>query len=346
MWGTWRRLEADEGKKRPRRGVSLAGSEFGAERAGFSNAHPGICGRDYIYNSEATIAYFCALGLNLLRLPLRWERLQPRLGAELDATELERVRRTMAWAKAHGGQIILDIHNYGRYVIERNGRSKSCVIDEKIGDNVPVSRSDFADLWARLARSFRGESAVAAYALMNEPHDMGNSSWPTISQAAVSAIRRHDDGKLIIVPGDRWSNSFRFGDVNGPRAWIQDPANHIAYEAHCYFDADSSGQYVRDYSDELSHDAGLESRGAKRLLPFARWCQSNRVRGFLGEFGIPAREERWKTVLAQFLDELDRAEMDGCYWAAGEWWGSYPMSIQPGKVEDGLTPAARVLTRS
>jgi uncharacterized protein (TIGR03437 family) len=34
-------------------------------------------------------------------------------------------------------------------------------------------------------------------------------------------------------------------------------------------------------------------------------------------------------VLARFLAALDDAGMDGAYWAAGEWWGDYALSVQP-----------------
>jgi endoglucanase len=68
-----------EERRAARRGVSLCGAEFGAEKADFSNENPGVFGRDYTYNSERTTAYFCDHDLRLLRLPFRWERLQPRL---------------------------------------------------------------------------------------------------------------------------------------------------------------------------------------------------------------------------------------------------------------------------
>jgi uncharacterized protein (TIGR03437 family) len=35
------------------------------------------------------------------------------------------------------------------------------------------------------------------------------------------------------------------------------------------------------------------------------------------------------TVLDNFLTSLDSAGFDGTYWAAGEWWGTYPLSVQP-----------------
>jgi uncharacterized protein (TIGR03437 family) len=62
---------------------------------------------------------------------------------------------------------------------------------------------------------------------------------------------------------------------------------------------------------------------------FLDWCRANNVRGELGEFGIPDTDPRWFTVMENFLHAIDAAGVDATYWAAGEWWGSYPLSVQP-----------------
>ena len=64
------------------RGINLAGAEFG------ENNLPGMLGRDYTFNSETTYRYFGAKNLNLVRLMLRWERLQPVLRGPLDQSYL------------------------------------------------------------------------------------------------------------------------------------------------------------------------------------------------------------------------------------------------------------------
>ena len=260
------------GGARPRRGVSLAGAEFGSEKAGFSDQNPGTLGRDYTYNSEETVGYFCSQGLRLMRLPLRWERIQPRLG-EARAGRASPNRDRCGVARKHGGQVILDVHNYGRYVVLRDGKPASCVIDQQLGGEVPVSREHFTDLWRRLSQAFADEPAVYAYGLMNEPHDMGASSWKTISQSAVDAIRGRGDRKRILVAGDGWSSAPRFAEFNGNRAWINDVERNIAYEAHCYFDEDGSGHYASGYEAELARSKAGKPRGRApsavcALVPF------------------------------------------------------------------------------
>src|SRR6266851_4902986 len=305
------------------RGINLAGAEFG------ENNLPGTLGHDYTFNSETTYRYFGAKNLNLVRLMLRWERLQPVLRGPLDPNYLAGAKNDVALAKAHGDKVILDIHNYGRYKLTENGVLNTYTLDNNYGGVVKVAGADLADLWIRLSNEFRDEATVYAYDLMNEPHDMGNASWKAISQAALMAIRTNGDRKLIMVPGDAWSSAQQWPLVHGPTSWINDPASNFAYEAHQYFDRDNSGTYARTYDEELALNPTLAVVGPKRVTNFVNWLKTNNVRGYLGEYGIPNTDARWMTVLDNFLVTLDAAGLDGSYWAAGEWWGAYPLSVQP-----------------
>jgi endoglucanase len=309
--------------------VNLSGAEFGTGRD-FCNDNPGQFGRAYTYNSEQSVGYFAQHGIPLIRLPFRWERIQPRLGMPLEPAELERIRLFLRWAQRHGATVILDPHNYGRYRLRHAGQIVDAVIDQEIGGSTPVTRQHFADVWTRLSAAFGSDPAVAAYGLMNEPHDMGRSDWKAIAQAAVDAIRRRGDRRLILVPGDSYSNSERWAKVNGESAWINDPAGSVAYEAHCYFDSNYSGTYRMSYDAELKRDPTLEDRGRRRIVPFLAWCSRNRVQGFVGEFGVPGADLRWLKVLIGFPRAIDQAGIEGCWWAAGEWWpANYPLLLQP-----------------
>jgi endoglucanase len=305
------------------RGINLAGAEFG------ENNLPGTLGRDYTFNSETTYRYFGAKNLNLVRMMLRWERLQPVLRGPLDTNYLTGVKNNVAWAKTHGDKVILDIHNYGRFKLTENGLLNTYTLDNVYGGVVKVAGTDLADLWIRLSNEFRDEPAVYAYDLMNEPHDMGSANWKAISQAALMAIRSNGDPKLIMVPGDAWSSAEQWPTVHGPSGWIIDPANNFAYEAHQYFDRDGSGNYALTYDRELILNPNLSDIGPKRVANFVNWVKANNVRGYLGEYGVPDSDARWMTVLDRFLMAIDAAALDGTYWAGGEWWGAYPLSVQP-----------------
>lgn len=328
-----------------RGGVSLAGAEFGVESPTFSNANPGTYAQDYIYPNRQTIEYFARRGLGILRIPFRWERLQPELGQPLNRVELARIRQVVAWAGQSGAVVVLDTHNYGRYRLLLRGRPRTVVIDERIDGVAPVSSSLFADYWRRIGEAFAGDETVLGFGLMNEPHDMGRSDWKAISQQAVDAIRTVDRQTCVIVGGGGWSSAQRFPENNGPRAWIADPADRVLYEAHCYFDSDGSGKYRRSYADELRDDPQLPQRGVQRFGVFLDWCRRNGVTGFLGEFGIPGHSAGWREVLNKALASLQTTDTLACYWAAGQWWHDYPLSVQPRDDMRQPAPQLEVLRR-
>lgn len=202
------------------------------------------------------------------------------LGGPLDATNLNALKRNIAWAKTNGAKVIIDPDNHGRYKINEGGVLKEYLIDECYDGAVKVSSANSQNLWVRLSNEFKYEAAVYAYDLMNEPHDTGKADWKAISQAALTAIRNNGDNKLIMVPGDAWSAANRWPSVHGPTTWTSDPANNFMCEAHQYFDSDNSGTYKRTYDQELAGYTNLATLDQTRVAQFVDWCNSNGVRGY------------------------------------------------------------------
>ncbi|SMP66948.1 endoglucanase [Neorhodopirellula lusitana] len=319
-------------------GVSIAGAEFGCEANDFCNQNPGRVNHQYIYPGRSTIEPLAERGLRLMRIPVRWERLQPRLGEELDADQMRRLDETIQAVSDSGGLAIIDLHNYGRYRTVGPSGIVELIIDQKVDNTVLVSRHHLADFWRRIALRYNGNANVLAYALMNEPHDMGQSKWQEISQESVDSIRTVDRETWILVAGESWSSSERFEQANGPKAWITDESERIAYEAHCYLDQDASGHYVHSFAQELSMDRKLSTRPVERLLPFINWCKRNQVQGFVGEFGVPVHDPDWNELLSKMLETMKQSDLAGCCWAAGPWWNDYPMSVEvDGKTSDSIT---------
>lgn len=328
---------------RSRVGVSIAGGEFSSDRPSFSNEHLGTVEVDYTYNSEKSYSYFSSKGFRLQRVPFRWERVQPIPGGALHPVAIAALRQRADWAKRHGSRLILDCHNYARYVTSINGVPTTCTLGERVGKSVPVTPEHLINLWVRLSRALGGNIGIDGWGLMNEPHGLGRVSWKNVSQAIVTALRKEGDKKRIFVAGDEWSNAQRWSEINGTKPWITDPLGRTVYEAHCYFDANGAGKYTRSFSREFDEDKRLMSRGVERVMPFIDWCSRNRVTGMIGEFGVPANDPAWEEVIRRFLSVVNDAAMEAVYWAGGEWWGRYPLSIQPTKNFTADSPLLKVL---
>ena len=161
-------------------GVNLAGAEFGNGDA--QNGHedpktvPGVFGKDYTYPTHEEIDYYASKGLDVIRLPFLWERLQQTKLGPLDPAELGRLDDIVNYATSKGLKIEIEPHNYG------------------YGFNALVGspdtpNSDFADLWSKLATHYKSNDKVI-FGLMNEPHVQSASEWLLSVNEAIKAIRR------------------------------------------------------------------------------------------------------------------------------------------------------------
>lgn len=296
-------------------GVNLSCAEFGSSNI------PGVYGKDYTYPSPNSFNYYKNNGLTLIRLPFLWERLQPALNGAIDASELGRIDTVVAGARTRGMKVILDPHNYAR-------RSVSGVGYVIGTSQVPVSA--FADFWKKVADHFKNETALWAYGLMNEPHDVGAYSWFASAQAAIDSIRTVDMTHAILVPGNDWCSGDRWPISSDTMKNIRDPANNVVFEAHQYFDSDASGTYAQTYDAS----GATPTIGVNRIKHFVDWCAQNKKRGFVGEYGIPGNDARWNAVLDNFLSYLNSNAIGGTYWAGGPWWGSYALSVEPANNTD------------
>jgi Cellulase (glycosyl hydrolase family 5) len=239
------------------RGVNVAGAEFGAPNvaptSGFSNANRGTYDRDYHYDGQATFDFLAGRGVKLVRIPFRWERIAPRLGAPLSQAEVQRLKAAVARAGRAGLRVVLDMHNYGGYYLGDGHQG----VRRTLG-SAQLPQSVFGDVWRRLSIHFRRNTAVVGYGLMNEPAEMTSVGstppailWERASQAAVAAIRANGDRKWVMVSAYPWGSVWSFGSSH-PRAWIRDPVNRIRYEAHQYFDYDNSGTYQYGYAEQTT----------------------------------------------------------------------------------------------
>jgi aryl-phospho-beta-D-glucosidase BglC (GH1 family) len=240
------------------RGVVVAGGEFGeapttSPTSTFSNENPGRYNRDYHYDTHTTFQFLASRGISVVKIPFRWERLQRTLGGPLKSAELRRLRGAVNRAGAAGLKVILDMHNFGAYYLDNGDTGVRCSIG-----STRCSIRDFADVWRRLSRQFKDHPAVIGYTTMNEPikiRPRGSLSsigvWQRASQAALTAIRKTGDTKVVMVSGYHWSSTHNWPRWN-PTPWISDPANNFLYEAHHYWDSDHSGTYPMTYQQEVA----------------------------------------------------------------------------------------------
>jgi len=303
-------------------GINLAGAEFG------QTTLPGKLGTDFTYPTVQEIDYYASKGIRVIRIPFRWERMQPVLEGPLDSLQLGYLTSFTDSCAKRNIQVILDMHNFGTYTID----SVDYIIN--IGK---VTRTDLADFWLKMAMVFKDRPNIYAYDLMNEANNMGPQVWLFDAQQVIDAIRSVDMHTTLMISGDRNSSAECWPNCSDELKYLVDPANKLVYDAHCFFDIDGLGYYGITSYDEIGADPYV---GVRRAKPFIEWCRANNKQGFIGAFGVPGDDPRWLGVLDTFLHYITTNCVNGTYWAGGAWWGSYPLSIEPDNNGDKPQMAA------
>ncbi len=306
----------------PQFGVNLSAGEFGSTL-------PGTYGVDYLYpgidaqgyNNAWEMDYFHSKGLNLIRLPLQWERLQHTLNGPLSTFDLGLIDQVLANAAAHGMTVIIGPHNFARRTIGG--------VDYIIG-SPQVPYAAFTDFWQKMAAHFAGHAGLYGYSLDNEPYNTGGLWVTGGAQAGVTGIRQADMAAPILVPGDGWSGAWSWlANGNDALRTLNDPANNLIFDAHQYFDDDYSGTYAQSYDAQGAYP----TLGVDLLQSFVGWLHAHNLRGMVTEYGVPDDDPRWWTLLDNalaYLQQNNDVILGGNDWSAGPWWGtSYRLSVEP-----------------
>ncbi|MDQ2730862.1 MAG: glycoside hydrolase family 5 protein [Armatimonadota bacterium] len=294
----------------PFTGTNLSGGEFGSRKPGV----PATFNKDFTLPTENEFNYFASKGMNIFRIPFRWEDLQPALGQPLDMPSVNRLKDVVTTATSKGLYVILDPHNYARYY------------DDVVGG--PKFTSDnFGDFWGRLADQFKDNPRVW-FGLVNEPHDMPTQDWFNAAQAAITSIRKTGAKNTILVPGNGWTGAHSWiGAGNDILLKLVDPLNQCVFEAHQYLDTNNSGTHPDPVSTTI---------GSERLKTFTDWCRRNHKKAFLGEFGVGA-SDKGRDAINDMLTAMEKDSdvwLGFTWWSAGPWWGNYMFTIEPENLKD------------
>src|ERR1035437_8767321 len=301
-------------------------------------------GAEYSWGSFSTLANLENVkseGVNLVRMPIAWEMMQPTLNGPLNSTYLAQLEGFLSNAASLGIQVIVDLHNSGTYNLnwaadaaKNYGIIAPDAANASVLGSAAVPISAFANFWQQLATALNGTPAVAGYDIMNEPNNMPSpATWPAAAQAAVNTIRAVDMHTPIIVEGDEWANA-QYWQAYNANLHITDPANNIIYEAHSYFD-NGSGQYTQTYAQQ----GATANTGVQDVTPFLQWLQQNNYKGYVGELGVPSNDPQWIPLLNNVLNTLQSDGVSATVWnyeapqpTDPSWWVSQIESSSSGNL--------------
>jgi endoglucanase len=314
---------------------------------------PGTFGSDYSYPTSAEITYYKSKGMNFIRLPFRWERLQHTNSAVLDATELGRMNAFVTNATSQGMYVLLDPHNFMRYYPNPRSAYQTATAG-LVGDYAgsTVSNADFANFWSQVAVVYRTNNHVF-FGLNNEPDSIQEASLVISENLAIAAIRATGATNLIFVPGNgftgAWSwlnNNAPFGAANSvAMLGITDSGSNYLFEVHQYLDSDDSGTHTNIVSADI---------GWQRLTNFTVWARTHNYKGFLGEYAVPGVAIGGTNIggaaltnMLTYISTNSDVWRGWSYWGGGPNWGPNPLfPIDPlniGKVNQADQPAMSII---
>ena len=238
------------------------------------------------YITKADIDFIAAQGANTVRLPFNYKLFtdEDYMGETGQKQPFLLMDRVVAWCKANGLYLILDMHDCP-------GSQTGDNIDDGYGYpwlfESERSQQLFCDIWVEIARHYRDESTILGYELMNEPiaHYFENKdSLYTLLQPlykrAVKAIRTVDQNHVILLGGAHWNSFFFMFDD-----WTFD--KNIMFTCHRY-GGPATKEAIKEYIDFRD----------KTQLPM-----------YMGEIGHNTME--WQ---AQFVEVMKQNNIGYTFW--------------------------------
>ncbi len=284
-------------------GVNISGGEYGKPGDKYYYG--------YIYPSHAELDYYASKGMEVIRMPFKWERIQTTKFGALDQNELKKMDDVVNYAHTKGLEVVLDLHGFGKGWGSAVGSSAT-------------PNAAFSDFWGKMASHFASHPNVM-YGLMNEPNTQTPEGWLSSVNGAISAIRAHGAHQTVLVPGTHWDGASTWttnGNAKVIGEGVKDPAHNYAFEVHQYFDKWSTGMTTQVESTTI---------GADRLKTITDWATAKHQQLFLGEFGVATDVTSMKALdkMLAYMTQHQDVWKGATYWAGGPWWGNYAFSIEP-----------------
>ena len=254
--------------------------------------------RDH-FVTDADLAFLKSLGSTVVRLPMNYRTFEDDARPfELIEEGFAQLERAVAMCARHGLYAILDLHavqGWQNTDWHSDNASRNTLFWQH-----PHFQDRFVHLWTELARRFRGNPAVAAYNIMNEPvtnapdgrfgSNAYTPDWEVMNRVyrrTVTAIREVDPDHIIVLEGDLFST--RFDGLDAPFA------ENLVYSSHNYsaagfgpglypgpfqgFEGSFAGQVTLQHWDkDLQREIFAAQEGT-------RFAQKHNVPLWIGEFG-------------------------------------------------------------
>ena len=172
-----------------------------------------LCGEGYAasfwqryldtYITQADIAWIAQEGFNCVRLPINARHLS-------DGTAWPYIDACIAWGRAHGVYVMLDMH--GAPGGQTGQNIDDCENDQPELFQNPAHQDALVSLWRQIALRYRDQEMVVGYDLLNEPlpnfFAQYNALLLPLYRRIAAAIREVDPHHMLVLEGLHWATDF------------------------------------------------------------------------------------------------------------------------------------------
>ena len=249
-----------------------------------------------------------ALGANAVRVPFNYRLIEKRSYSYFEEG-FSYLEKAFSWAQKYNLGVILDLHAAsGSQNCDWHADSsgKALLWEDKENQQRTIA------LWEAIVDRFKDRSSLIGYDILNEPvlDQRPVTILKKFYKQLVNRIRKIDKRSIIFLEGDDWAQRINF---------LKDLINdNISLSIHVY----QPINYTFNLSPFLRFPGNIdgsiwdEARIMKHLEPYYNFSRKNKVKIFVGEFGINWRgggfgEIKW---LEAILKAFNSFNFDYTYW--------------------------------
>ena len=249
------------------------------------------------------------MGANALRVPFNFRLIEPGKPFVYSEEGFSYLEKVLSWGKKYNLGIILDLHAAcGAQNCDWHGDS--------LGPALFWDKESYRErtccLWERIAERFKDAPALIGYDLLNEPV-IGKRSQEILVKfyrQAIKRVKAVDKKHLLFLEGNNWAQ-----EVESLRDLLEE---NISISIHTYAPLEYTFNFTPFYKfPGIINGIRWDSRMAiDYLRRYAEFSAKNKVRIFVGEFGINWRGGFWGELewLESILKAFREFGFDYTYW--------------------------------
>lgn len=344
-------------------GYNLSGLEFSTSPNNSVIPDLSSQGADY----EDTVALL-AQGANTIRLPIRWEYLQPY--EKEDANSISNtlafqvyfsnlvlpLLQTLTEKKYH---VILDLHSYMHYS-QVGTEVAGCYGDGKCPDGKLITDpKPYVGIWSKLYQAISASGLDEKYLmfdLVNEPATTEDETL-TAQQAfdmqveVIKAIDNLGFTSKYLVEGVHWSGLHSWQQAGNAEIFTRKNLlasglseslidQQLIINVHQYLDSNYSGTH-----DQCQQNIMTTGTDGFNLDQFTDYLKENQFKAIVTETGVGHNQQSCSKPFSDFLSylrthaytsEKQYGFVGWTIWSTGHGWGNYNLRVKPHDWKDAI----------